>query len=418
MLFQIPNPTDGTVDIEYTVVEKSADQIELSAGWGGDQGLIGTLGLTFNNFSLRNIFKKGTWSPLPTGDGQKFSLRIQSNGKRYQSYNFSFTEPWLGGKRKNPFTVSFFRTRFQRLDANNDATGSQITNGSTVALGTQLKRPDDNFFFQGSLSYQNYDLRSFGTVVDNVVIEDGSFNNFSLGLTLARSSLAQPTYPTRGANVSLSLNLTPPYSLFKGDKNRDYSEVSAEDKYKWVEYHKWRFNVDWYIPLDNKDKLVFKTSIKFGFLGSYNKNLGIAPFERFEVGGNGLPQNVTLFGTTSISQRGYNIYSQNGGDPIFNKFSAELRYPISKNPQATIYALMFMEAGNSYADFKEYNPFKLNKSVGIGVRAFLPFFGLLGFDYGVRFDSAPGSPITPANGFFDYIGKNGEFSIILGFEPE
>lgn len=412
----IPNPADGTVDIEYTVVEKSADQIELSAGWGGSQGLIGTLGLSFNNFSLKNMFKKGTWSPLPTGDGQKFSLRIQSNGKRYQSYNFSFTEPWLGGKRKNPFTVSFFRTRFQRLDANNDATGSQITNGTTVAIGTQLKKPDDNFFFQGSLSYQNYKLNTFGTVVGDVVIQDGNFNNFSIGLTLARSSLNQTTYPSRGSNVTLSVNLTPPYSLFKKDQNFD--DVPAEEKYKWVEYHKWRFNVDWFVPLDRQDKLVFRAAAKFGFLGSYNKNLGLAPFERFEVGGNGLPQNITLFGTTSIAQRGYNIYSQNGGDALFNKFTLELRYPLSKNPQATIYALMFMEAGNSYDGFKDYNPFKLNKSVGIGVRAFLPFFGLLGFDYGVRFDSAPGSPITPANGFFDYIGKNGEFSIILGFEPE
>ena len=412
----IPNPRDGTVDIEYTVVEKSADQIELSAGWGGNQGLIGTLGLSFNNFSLKNMFKKGTWSPLPTGDGQKFSLRIQSNGKRYQSYNFSFTEPWLGGKRKNPFTVSFWRTRFQNLDADNNPTGSQITNGATVAMGTQLKRPDDNFFFQGSLSYQNYKLTEFGTVVDDVVIQNGNFNNFSIGLTLARSSINQPTYPTRGADVNLSVNFTPPYSLFRGDQ--DYDNMSAEAKYKWVEYHKWRFNVNWFLPLDKQDKLVFRVSAKFGFLGYYNKDLGLAPFERFEVGGNGLPQNITLFGTTSIGHRGYNIYSQNGGDALFNKFTAELRYPLSKNPQATIYALIFAEAGNSYTNFKDYNPFKLNKSVGFGLRAFLPFFGLLGFDYGIRFDSAPGSSIQPASGFFDYLGKNGEFTIILGFEPE
>lgn len=413
----IPNPEDGTVDIEYTVVEKSADQVELSAGWGGNQGLIGTVGLTFNNFSLRNIFKKGTWSPLPTGDGQRFSLRIQSNGKRYQSYNFSFTEPWLGGKRKNPFTVSWFRTRFLETEnQNEDTRGSQITNGASVAIGTQLRKPDDNFFIQGTLSYQNYKLKSFGTVVDGVVIEDGNFNNFSIGFTIGRSSLNQATYPSRGSNISLNVNFTPPYSLFKKDEN--YADQTAEQKYKWVEYHKWRLNFDWFVPLDRKDKLVFRAAAKFGFLGSYNSNLGVAPFERFEVGGNGLPQNITLFGTTSIAQRGYNIYSGNGGDPIFNKFTMELRYPLSKNPQATIYALMFMEAGNSYPSFKDYNPFKLNKSVGVGLRAFLPFFGLLGFDYGIRFDSAPGSPITPANGFFDYLGKNGEFSIILGFEPE
>jgi outer membrane protein insertion porin family len=253
-------------------------------------------------------------------------------------------------------------------------------------------------------------------VVDEVVIQDGNFNNFSIGLTLARSSINQPTYPTRGADVSLSVNFTPPYSIFGKDK--DYEGLSSEEKYKWVEYHKWRFNVNWFLPLDRQDKLVFRASAKFGFLGSYNKDLGLSPFERFEVGGNGLPQNITLFGTTSISHRGYNIYSGTGGDAIFNKFTMELRYPLSKNPQATIYALAFLEAGNSYSDFKSYNPFKLNKSAGIGIRAFLPFFGLLGFDYGIRFDNAPGSGIEPANGFFDYLGKNGEFSIILGFEPE
>ncbi|MBK7138557.1 MAG: BamA/TamA family outer membrane protein [Bacteroidetes bacterium] len=412
----IPHPEDGTVDIEYKVVEKSADQVELSAGWGGAQGLIGTLGLSFNNFSIKNMFKKGSWSPLPTGDGQKLSIRAQSNGKRYQTYNFSFTEPWLGGHKPNSFSVSAFSSRFQEINSDRTVTGKQITNGFSIGLGTRLKKPDDYFILQSSFNFQNYNLKNFKQFIGNngEFISNGSFNNMNLKLSLSRNSIDQPIFPTSGANIELTGQFTPPYSVIK---KRDYSEpIPADEKYQWIEYHKWRFNVDWYQSLGKK--FVLRTAAKFGFLGTYNKKNGLSPFERYEVGGNGLPGNVQLFGTDIISHRGYNVYSPSGGAALFNKFTVELRYPFSLNPQASVWATAFYESGNSWNGFKEYNPFKLNRSVGMGIRAMLPMFGLLGVDYGVRFDSQPGSLITPAKGFFDYIGKNGEFTIILGFEPE
>ena len=414
----IPNPTDGTVDIKYTVKEKSADQVELSAGYGGKQGgLIGTLGLKFNNFSLRNIFNKKAWSPLPTGDGQQLSLRIESNGRAYQNYNFSFTEPWLGGKKPNAFTVAGFRSRIQDI-SNSQVLGKQITNGVSVSLGTRLKKPDDFFIVQAAANYYGYNLSTFRNryFVGTQPLDSGKFNNLNFKISLSRNSINQPVFPTGGAKVEVSLQFTPPYSLF--NKNQNYDGQSIAQKYKLIEYHKWKFSVDWYQSL-GKSKLVLRTAAKFGFLGTYNKKIGITPFERFQVGGNGIPSNVTLFGTDIIAQRGYEgDYSSSGGDPIYNKFVLELRYPFSLNPSATIYGLVFFEAANTYATFRDYNPFKLKKSVGIGVRAILPMFGLIGIDYGIRFDSANGSPIKTYNGFFDYIGKNGNISFILGFEPE
>ncbi len=414
----IPNPTDGTVDIKYVVKEKSADQVELSAGWGGkESGLIGTLGLKFNNFSMRNIFKKKAWTPLPTGDGQQLSLRIESNGKRYQNYNFSFTEPWLGGKKPNAFTVAAFRSRIQDVSSGK-VLGKQITNGLSLSLGTRLKKPDDFFIVQASANYYGYKLDNFDNryYVNNQALDSGKFSNLNFKLSLQRNSINQPVFPTSGAKIEASVQFTPPYSLFRKDAN--YDGMTIAEKYKLIEYHKWKFSVDWYQQL-GKSKLVLRTSAKFGFLGTYNKKVGITPFERFQVGGNGIPSNVTLFGTDIIAHRGYEgDYSNSGGDPIYNKFLLELRYPFSLNPSATIYGLVFFEAANTYATFKDYNPFKLKKSVGIGVRAILPMFGLIGIDYGIRFDSANGSPIKQYNGFFDYIGKNGNISFILGFEPE
>jgi outer membrane protein insertion porin family len=414
----IPNPIDGTVDIKYTVKEKSADQVELSAGWGGKEGgLIGTLGLKFNNFSLRNIFNKKAWSPLPTGDGQQLTLRVESNGRAYQNYNFSFTEPWLGGKKPNAFTIAAFRSRIQDI-LDKEVLGKQITNGLSVSLGTRLKKPDDFFIVQAAANYYGYRLTTFRNryFVDNVALDSGRFNNLNFKLSLSRNSINQPVFPTGGAKVEVSVQFTPPYSLFR--KNNDFEGKTIAEKYKLIEYHKWKFSVDWYQSL-GKSKLVLRSSAKFGFLGTFNKKIGITPFERFEVGGNGIPSNVTLFGTDIIAHRGYEgAYSSVGGDPIYNKFLLELRYPFSLNPSATIYGLAFFEAANTYTTFKDYNPFKLKKSVGLGIRAILPMFGLIGIDYGIRFDSANGSPIKTSSGFFDYIGKNGNISFILGFEPE
>jgi outer membrane protein insertion porin family len=413
----IPNPVDGTVDIKYTVKEKSADQVELSAGWGGKQGgLIGTLGLKFNNFSLRNIFNKKAWSPLPTGDGQQLTVRVESNGKRYQNYNFSFTEPWLGGKKPNAFTIAAFRSRIQDVNGST-VLGKQITNGLSVSLGTRLKKPDDFFIVQAAANYYGYKLDNFSNYfVDNQPLDSGKFNNLNFKIAISRNSINQPVFPTGGAKVEASLQFTPPYSLFRKDNNFEGKTIA--EKYKLIEYHKWKVSIDWYQSL-GKSKLVLRGSAKFGFLGTFNKKVGTTPFERFQVGGNGIPSNVTLFGTDVIAHRGFEgDYSTTGGDPIYNKFLLELRYPFSLNPSATIYGLVFFEAANTYATFKDYNPFKLKKSVGIGVRAILPMFGLIGIDYGIRFDSANGSPIKPSNGFFDYIGKNGNISFILGFEPE
>lgn len=420
----IPNAKDGTVDIEYVVAEKSADQIELSAGWGGSQGLFGTVGLSFNNFSIKNIAKKGAWSPLPTGDGQKLSLRIQSNGKRYQTYNFSFTEPWLGGKKPNALSVSAFRTRYS-ITNSDGSNGVQLSNGMSLGLGTRLKWPDDYFIFQGSLNYQNYLLKNLGQRIfsENANITNGNFNNLNLKLVLSRSSVSDPMYPTSGSNITLSGQFTPPYSIFRKDGFYTDSSLTLEKKYKFIEYHKWRFNIEWYQYIDKKQKLVIKFAAKMGFLGHYNKLAGLSPFERFQVGGNGLSgANFQLFGNDIIAHRGYGIYSDNGGDAIFNKFTLELRYPFTRSPQATIYGHFFAEAGNSWRTFKDYNPFKLYKSAGIGIRAFLPMFGLIGFDYGIRFDNAgysdPDNVLNTTNGFLNYIGKNGTFNFILGFEPD
>jgi outer membrane protein insertion porin family len=414
----IPNPIDGTVDIKYTVKEKSADQVELSAGWGGQQGgLIGTLGLKFNNFSLRNMFKKKAWTPLPTGDGQQLSIRVESNGRRYQNYNFSFTEPWLGGKKPNAFTIAAFHSEIRDISGG-AVLGKQITNGFSVSIGTRLKKPDDFFVVQAAANYYGYGLTTFRNryFVNNQPLDSGNFHNVNFKITLSRNSINQPVFPTAGARIEASVQFTPPYSLFRKDNNFDGKTVA--ERYKLIEYHKWKFLVDWYQSL-GKTKFVLRASAKFGFLSSYRKSNGITPFERFQVGGNGIPSNVTLFGTDIIAQRGYEgDYSSSGGDPIYNKFLLELRYPFSLNPSATIYGLVFFEAANTYASFKDYNPFKLKKSVGVGIRAILPMFGLIGIDYGIRFDSANGSPIKSSNGFFDYIGKNGNISFILGFEPD
>jgi len=313
--------------------------------------------------------------------------------------------------------VAAFRSRIQDV-YDRQVLGKQITNGFSVSLGKRLKKPDDFFIIQAAAKYYGYQLDNFSNryFVNNTPLSTGKFSNLNFKLALSRNSINQPVFPTGGAKVELSLQFTPPYSLFRKDNNFEGQTIA--EKYKLIEYHKWKFSVDWYQSL-GKSKFVLRAAAKFGFLGTYNKRLGITPFERFEVGGNGIPSNVTLFGTDIIAHRGYEgAYSTSGGDPVYNKFLLELRYPFSLNPSATIYGIAFFEAANTYTTFKDYNPFKLKKSVGLGVRAILPMFGLIGIDYGIRFDSANGSPLKQYNGFFDYIGKNGNISFILGFEPE
>lgn len=396
-----PNPADGTVDIEYVVEETSTDQFELSGGWGLGR-LVGTLGVSFNNFSLRNILKKGAWRPLPTGDGQKLSLRAQSNGLYYQSYNMSFTEPWLGGKKPNAFSLSLYHSiQTNGITKKDDGTTNEYgtllsreeikITGATIGLGRRLKWPDDFFMLYTTLSYQHYMLDDYYSAYS---FTTGNSNNLNVGFTLTRNSIDAPIYPKTGSEITLMANFTPPYSLISG---KDYSGLSDGEKYKWLEYHKWKFNMAWYTKLSGD--LVFMTRAKFGFLGLYNRDIGISPFERFYLGGDGL-SGFALDGREIIGMRGYansvltarDANNATVGGTIYSKYTFELRYPLSTNPMATIYMLSFLEAGNTWADFKEYTPFNVKRSAGLGVRIYLPMFGLLGLDYGIPFDEVPGYP--------------------------
>lgn len=427
------NPQRGTVDIEYTVEERPSDQLELSAGWGGrGRGVIGTLGVSFNNFSVRNIFKKGTWSPLPQGDGQRLSLRAQTNGRFFQSYNASFTEPWLGGKKPNSFTTAGYLSIITNgLDKDSDGFGRLINGGITLSLGTRLKWPDDNFITTTSINLQNIALQNYNVTLfrtdEGESIQDGTYHNFSINQTIARSTVNNPLFPDEGSRISLSVQFTLPYSLFS---NKDYQAISAQERFKWLEYHKWRLDAEWYTTLVGK--LVLKTAAKFGFIGSYNNDIGLVPFERFQLGGDGLNNQQLGFytGTDIISLRGYepsdlenNRLNENSNSseivatPVFNKLTVELRYPISTNPNSTIYVLAFAQGGNAWRNAKDFNPFDMKRSVGGGLRVFLPMFGLLGFDYGIGLDKytfEQGVGDVPVTG----LGNMAKFSIILGFEPE
>ena len=422
----VPHTEDGTVDIGWGVEEKSNDQLELSAGFGGGIGLTGTLGITFNNFSINNIFNKKTWDPLPSGSGQKLSARMQSNGRAYRSYNLSFTEPWLGGKKRNSFSVSIFNTKYANAY---NAYGRYCrtcgdnsylkTTGFSVGLGKQLKWPDDYFSLITSFNIQKYTLKNYPNIFKG--ISDGPSTNISLKIALARSATqGNPIFPTGGSNFLISGQFTLPYSALGITKPGD-------NPYRLPEFHKWRFNGDYYVPIgiahgaDKNKQFILKASAKYGFIGRYNQALQISPFERFQVGDAGLSNNFAILGYDIIAHRGYPVYSNSNPKinpenvtpseffTIFNKYTMELRYPFSTNPSSTIYGLAFFEAANGWYSFKDYNPFKLRRSVGVGMRFFLPMFGLLGFDYGLGIDRIkPGEPIK--NAF--------KFTFMLGQEPE
>jgi outer membrane protein insertion porin family len=424
-----PNQEKGTVDLTFTVAERSSDQLELSAGWGGGIGLTGTLGVVFNNFSIKNILHRSAWDPLPVGDGQKLSLRYQANGKFFHSYNFSFTEPWLGGKRQNSFTVGVYSTvyrnaqnQFGGIDKARGDTSYLKTFGINVALGKQLRWPDDYFSLVYSLSYTRYKLRNYSNLFNlgnGQSLNNETSNNISLKLALNRNSAGpNPFFPTSGSNFSLSAQLTPPYSLLN---------IKGSNPYKFVEFHKWRFNGEWFVPIgrkhgDDGKQLVLKLAAKYGFIGRYTKGLEISPFERFQVGDAGLTNNFGILGYDIIAHRGYPIYENSNprqnpdiSSPsqfftIFNKYVMELRYPFATNPNSTIYGLAFMEAANGWYSAKEYNPFRLRRSVGVGMRFYLPMFGLLGFDYGIGLDR-----FGPGQGGLKDAAK---FTFMLGFEPE
>nr|MBP9933231.1 outer membrane protein assembly factor [Chitinophagaceae bacterium] len=389
---------DGTVDIDYTVTEKSADQLELQAGFGGGLGVTGTIGVSFNNFALKNIANLKEWDPLPMGDGQKLSIRGQANGRWYNSINAGFTEPWLGGKKPNALSLNVYRTYFAG-NFGSTISGHMTTVGAGVTLSKRLRWPDDFFVISYGLNYQLYNIKDYSFFED---FSNGVANNLSLNIVLQRNSIDQPLFPRSGSNISLSLQFTAPYSLFS---NQDYENLPPSKKYKWIEYHKYKFSAQWYQRL--KGNLILKLAAKHGYLGYYNQNLQ-SPFERFQVGGDGL-SGFTIYGRDIIAQRGYEIYSNPAGATIFNKYVAEIRYPFSLNPSSTIYGLAFYEAANAWDNFKSFNPFQLRRSAGLGVRIFLPMFGLLGLDYGLGFDR-----LTPGTKF----GQATKFSFMLGFEPE
>lgn len=399
----VPNAAEGTVDIEFEVEETSADQIELSGGWGYGR-IIGTLGLSFNNFSLNNFFKKGAWKPVPSGDGQKLALRFQTYGKDYLSWNISFTEPWLGGKKPNAFTVSYYHSIYSNGLPKDDVNRSTFKiDGITVGLGKRLTWPDDYFTLYQGINFQLYKLQNYGTIFP-VGEGNGNYNNISYEIILGRSSVDQPIFPRSGSDISLGLELTPPYSLFS---DRDYSQLGDTEKYKWIEYYKWKFKAYWYFELF--EKLVLTPRIRFGYLGHYNVDLGTTPFERFYLGGDGLSGVNNYDGREVVSLRGYEnetvtpfyYKDKNIGGSIFARYTLELRYPLSLNPSSTIYALAFFEAGNSWLGSQGFDPFDVKRAAGFGVRVFLPMFGMLGLDWAYGFDPIPGIP-TAAGGHFHF----------------
>jgi outer membrane protein insertion porin family len=394
----VPDPVNGTVDINYSVEETSADQIELSGGWGYGR-IIGTLGLSFNNFSLRNLFKPGAWRPVPSGDGQKLSLRVQSYGRGYLSYSASFTEPWLGGRKPNAFSITYWHSLYSNGLPKRDPNRSSFTiNGLTLGLGKRLRWPDDYFTLYQAITLQRYDLFQYSQIF-TFGSGTGSYNNFSYNIVLSRNSISQPIYPRSGSEVSISLELTPPYSLIDG---RNYTTLDDTEKYKWIEYHKWKLNFSFYTEVF--EKAVVMARAKYGFLGAYNQDLGVTYFERFYLGGDGLSGYNNLDGREIIGMRGYGnetitpeyAFNKNVGGTIYSKYTLEFRYPISLNPSSTIYAMAFLEGGNAWLSWADFNPFGIYRSAGIGLRVFLPMFGLLGLDWGYGFDEVPGIP--SANG--------------------
>lgn len=415
--FKNVDPNNGTLDLEYSVVEKGASQIELQGGYGGG-GFVGTLGLSFNNFSLRNIFNKEAYKPIPMGDGQKLSLRAQGSSF-YQTFSLSLVEPWLGGKKPVQFSASLSHTVQYFFDFRNrdvDRDRRFLITGGSIGLAQKLKWPDDFFVLSQAISYQHYNLQNYNTGL--FTFGDGFSNNIAYTIGLSRNNTTvNPIYPLAGSEFSLSAKLTPPYSLFNDvnydelgndpnfqdfDGNPDQSKIDQE-RFKFLEYYKIKFKGTWYTRL--VDKLVLRTNTEFGFLGAYNPDRGVPPFERFFVGGDGLGA-FSLDGREVVQLRGYPNQSLSNvdGNTIYNKFSLELRYPVTLKQLASIYVLGFAEGGGSYDGFNNYNPFSVNRSAGAGIRIFMPAFGLLGIDFGYGFDPILGG-----------VGPNGwETHFIIG----
>ena len=430
-----PNPEEGTVDITYQLETKSSDQIEFSLGWGAS-GLVGSIGLKFTNFAIQNLFNKKAYRIVPQGEGQTFSINARTNGVYYTSASLSFLEPWLGGKRPNSLSVNvFFASQsgyskryqeaynqlvnsysnyyyaygnsdyYQQLaETESDKDIYMRTFGVSVGYGKRLRWPDDYFTFYGDISYQMYMMKDW----PYLLISNGTCHNLSLNLQLSRSSIDNPIYTRRGSQFTLGLKITPPWSLMNG---KNYANMTTSERYHMLEYHKWKFSGKVFTPLTRDSKLVLMTRAEFGYLGHYNK-YAKSPFESFYMGGDGM-SGYSTYSTDYISMRGYQSGSLTPYDPqtgrnmgyVYSKFTMELRYPISLEQNATIWALAFIEAGNCYADIKDYNPFDLKRSAGVGVRIFLPMFGLMGIDWGYGFDEINGSKQYGGSQFHFILGQ-------------
>ncbi len=388
-----PNPENNTVDIDWKVAPKSSSQVELQGGYGAGT-FIGTLGLTFGNFSIGNLFRGEAWKPVPMGDGQSLSIRAQA-GNGYKNYSVSFTEPWIGGKRPTALTTSFYLSQYGYTDSYGERAKLDIL-GATVGLTKLLTWPDDYFRLSNSISYQRYNFNNYNLTVGNLNYEDGTSNNVNYTIGLTRNSAGpDPVFPEDGSEMSVSATATLPYSLL--GKNKDYASMSDVEKFEWLEYYKIKARAYWYKQIAGK--LVLRAGGEFGVLGNYNRKIGTIPFERFYLGGTGLSQS-RFDGREIISLRGYEDSSTGGGQTgditptgggtIYNKFSLELRYPITMSQSAKIYALTFAEGGNVWANTADYKPFELKRSVGAGVRIYMAAFGLLGFDFAYGFDEGIG----------------------------
>ncbi|MDP4209019.1 MAG: outer membrane protein assembly factor BamA [Bacteroidota bacterium] len=419
----LPNPSDGTVDIQYKLEEKANDQLEVSGGWGGNM-LVGTIGLRFNNFSARNLFNGKAWRPVPSGDGQQLAIRAQTNGSYYKAYNMSFTEPWFGGKKPNSFTFSLYHTvqnsgSTSLLKSSNQ---SFKVSGASVGLGRRLHWPDRNFSLYNEVSFQNYNLKNW--ISGYFLFNDGDSKNFSFKTSFSRSDVDQAIYPRRGSTFSLTLQLTPPYSKFKSKEfwvlhgaERNVDNIAQTEKarrYSWIEYHKWTYKGVWYNELAKN--LVLSFNSQFGYLGYYSSSLGPSPFEGFTLGGDGY-SGYNVYGRETIGLRGYEnesltptTFSKENSSyvkvaNVYTKMTLELRYPLTLQPSSTIYGLAFLEGGRSWTKFEEFNPFAVKRSAGVGVRAFLPMFGMLGIDWGYGFDKAPGSNTRSGSQFHFVMGQ-------------
>ena len=406
--FKDVDPNAGTVDIEYGLVEKGASQIELQGGYGGG-GFIGTLGLSFNNFSMRNIFNKKEYKPVPMGDGQQLALRLQAS-RFFETYSFSFSEPWLGGEQPVRFSTSISQTTQYRYNFTTGlADKSQYfkIRGINFGLAKRLQVPDDYFTLSQTIGYQYFDLNNYYTGL--FTFGDGVSNNLFYAIALSRNNTyTNPIFPTGGSTFTIGAKLTFPYSLvnnidYGNLKNlAEYQDASGnpdqakidQERFKWLEYYKLNFEGTWYTRII--DKLILRTHAEFGFLGAYNPDRGNIPFERYFLGGDGLQQ-YAMDGRETIALRGYEnqSLSSRDGSTVYNKFSLELRYPITLKPSASIYALSFLEAGNGYDNFREFNPFNSKRSAGFGIRIFMPAFGLLGIDFGYGFDSEVPNDLNP-----------------------